>query len=130
MYDTVGGLELTRNSLKVLRFGGRYCIVGWTSTPFAGGGRGVGADHSSANVIPTNLIMMKGAQVIGCPYGIHTKLDPSIKVPRMETIYKLVEEGLIRPYVSHEFPLSEVKQALLAKWNRKVIGGCVVDCSI
>ena len=59
VYDTVGGLELGRNSLKVLKFGGRYCIVGWTSTPFAGGGRGAGADHSTANVLPTNLIMMK-----------------------------------------------------------------------
>ena len=38
-------------------------MIGWTSTPLAGGGRGAGADHASANMIPTNLIMMKGAQV-------------------------------------------------------------------
>ena len=39
-------------------------MIGWTSTPLAGGGRGAGADHASANMIPTNLIMMKGAQVV------------------------------------------------------------------
>ena len=33
--------------------------MGWTSTPMAGGGRGAGADHVSANTLPTNLIMMK-----------------------------------------------------------------------
>jgi len=129
VYDTVGGLELGKNSLKVLKFGGRYCIVGWTSTPFAGGGRGAGANHATANVLPTNLIMMKGAQVLGCPVAIHTNLDQSIRKPRMETIDRLVKEELIKPHVSHEFPLADAKQALLAKWNRKVIGGCVLDCN-
>ena len=49
--------------LEIFRFRGRYCVIGQTSTPLAGGGRGAGADHASANLIPTNLIMMKGAQV-------------------------------------------------------------------
>jgi len=129
VYDTVGGLDLARNSLKVLKFGGVFCIVGWTSTPFAGGGRGKGADHSSANTIPTNLIMMKGARVVGCPVAIHTRLQPSIRVQRLAMIEDFVGRGLIKPHVSHEFPLSELKDALLAKWNRKVVGGCVVRCS-
>ena len=129
VYDTVGGLQLARNSLKVLKFGGVFCIVGWTSTPLAGGGRGKGADHSSANMIPTNLIMMKGARVVGCPVAIHTRLQPSIRGPRLKMIEDFVARGLIKPHISHEFPLSEVKDALLAKWNRKVVGGCVVRCS-
>jgi len=129
VYDTVGGLELGKNSLRVMKFGGRYCIVGWTSTPFAGGGRGAGANHATANVLPTNLMMMKGAQVLGCPMAIHTNLDPSIRKPRMETIDRLVEEGLIKPHISHEFKLADAKEALLAKWNRKIIGGCVLDCN-
>ena len=129
VYDTVGGLDLARNSLKVLKFGGVFCIVGWTSTPFAGGGRGRGADHSTANTIPTNLLMMKGARLIGCPVAIHTRLQPSIRIPRLKMIDDLVGRGLIKPHVSHEFPLSDIKEALLAKWNRKVVGGCVVRCS-
>ena len=44
----------------------RYCVVGWTSTPMAGGGRGAGADHVSANTLPTNLIMMKVCLDGGC----------------------------------------------------------------
>ena len=129
VYDTVGGLDLARNSLKVLKFGGVFCIVGWTSTPFAGGGRGRGADHSTANTVPTNLLMMKGARLIGCPVAIHTRLQPSIRIPRLKMIDDLVGRGLIKPHVSHEFPLSDIKEALLAKWNRKVVGGCVVRCS-
>jgi NADPH2:quinone reductase len=130
IFDTVGGSKLIQESLRCIKFQGRYCVVGWTSTPFAGGGRASGADQSSANVVPTNLIMMKGAQVIGCPVAIHTRLDPTIRPPRVAAIDALVKEGLIRPYVSHIFPLSKIKDALNAKWGRQVTGCCVVDCEV
>jgi NADPH2:quinone reductase len=37
-----------------------------------------------------------------------------------------VAEGKIQPYVSHVFPLTDVKKALLAKWNGEILGGCVL----
>ena len=128
IFDTVGGSKLGQESLRCLQFDGRYCVVGWTSTPFAGGGRAAGADQASANVLPTNLIMMKGAHVIGCPVAIHTRMNPQIRPPRLAAIDQMVKDGLIRPYVSHVFPLSDVKEAMKAKWGRQVVGSCVVDC--
>ena len=128
VFDTVGGSKLVQESLRCLKFRGRYCVVGWTSTPFAGGGRAAGADQSSANVVPTNLIMMKGAQVIGCPVAIHTRTDPTIRPPRVASLDNMVKEGLIKPYVSHVFPLSKIKDAMNAKWGRQITGCCVVDC--
>ena len=130
VFDTVGGSKLIQESLRCLKFGGRYCVVGWTSTPFAGGGRAAGADQSSANVVPTNLIMMKGAQVIGCPVAINTRMDPTIRPPRLASLERMVKDGLIRPHVSHVFPLNHVQEAMSAKWGRKVIGCCVVDCTL
>jgi len=42
------------------RFGARSLMVGWAATPFVAKGRGPrGAPN--ANVLPTNLIMMKGS---------------------------------------------------------------------
>jgi len=128
VFDTVGGTELARESLKALRFGGRFCIIGWTSTPMAGGGRGAGADHATANMIPTNLVMMKGAKVIGCPVAINTKLDPSIREPRLKVIDKWVEDGLMKPFVSHTFPFENFREALIAKWERKITGSCILRC--
>ena len=128
VFDTVGGSKLVQDSLRCLNFRGRYCVVGWTSTPFAGGGRAAGADQSSANVVPTNLIMMKGAQVIGCPVAIHTRTDPTIRPPRVAALDQMVKEGLIKPFASHVFPLSKIKDAMHAKWGRQVTGCCVVDC--
>ena len=63
---------------------------------------------------------------MGCPMIIHTQADPSIRPPRLEAIYKWASEKLIHPHVSHVFPLEKAKDAMLARWNREVTGGCAV----
>ena len=70
--------------------------------------------------------MMKGLNVMGCPMIIHTQHDPSIRQPRLEAIKKWASSGQIKPYVSHTFPLDQAKEALLARWNRKITMGCAV----
>lgn len=124
VYDGVGG-DISVASLRCLRFGGRFVIVGWAATPAVARGRGQrGAPN--ANVLPTNLIMMKGLEVIGSPMVIATVNDPSIRPPRLARILAWAERGDIRPYVSHVFSLADFKPAMHAKWRGEVIGGCVV----
>lgn len=124
VYDGVGG-DLSVESLRCVRFGARYLIVGWAATPAVARGKGQrGAPH--ANQLPTNLIMMKGLDVLGCPTVISTVNDPSIRPPRLARIWQWVEAGQLRPHVSRVFPLAEFKDAMRAKWRGEVIGGCVV----
>ncbi len=124
VYDGVGG-DISIESIRAVKFGARFLIVGWASTPFVSKGKGQrGAPN--ANQLPTNLIMMKGLDVLGCPTAISTVNDPSIREARMAQIWRWAEEGKIRPYVSHVFPLSDFKQAMSAKWRGDVIGGCVL----
>ena len=124
VYDGVGG-PISIESLRCVKFGARFLIVGWAATPNVARGRGQrGAPN--ANVLPTNLIMMKGLQVLGCPTVISTKTDPSIRHERLSTLTRWANEGVIKPYVSHTFPLSEYKDAMRLKWTGKVIGGCVL----
>ena len=124
VFDGVGG-EISLESLRCVRFGARFLIVGWASTPFVSKGRGErGAPN--ANVLPTNLIMMKGLDVLGCPTVIATVNDPSLRAERLAQVWAWAESGQIRPYVSHAFPLSEFKAAMRAKWIGEVVGGCVV----
>jgi NADPH2:quinone reductase len=124
VHDGVGG-EISLESLRCVRFGARFLIVGWAATPFVARGKGQrGAPN--ANVLPTNLIMMKGLDVLGCPAVISTVHDPSLRAPRLAQVLRWAEAGQIRPYVSHAFPLSEFKAAMRAKWSGEVIGGCVV----
>lgn len=124
VYDGVGG-EISLESLRCARFGARYLIVGWAATPFVANGRGErGAPN--ANVLPTNLIMMKGLDVLGCPTVIATVNDPSIRAARLAAIWAWAEAGKIRPHVSDVYPLSEFKTAMRAKWRGEFVGGGVV----
>ena len=123
-----GDIFNKRICLKVChRFGARYLIVGWAATPFvAKGGNG----EANPNMLPTNLIMMKGLRVLGCPTVISTQKDPSIRPERLKQLFTWCAEERINPYVSHTFPFHDFKKAMRAKWNGEVIGGCVLDLSM
>ena len=124
VWDGVGG-EISIESLRCVKFGARFLIVGWAATPFVAQGKGQrGAPN--ANVLPTNLIMMKGLDVLGAPTAISTTHDPSIRAPRLAQILAWAGSGQIKPHVSHVFPLSAYREAMLAKWNGQVIGGAVL----
>jgi NADPH:quinone reductase len=124
VYDGVGG-DLSTESLRCVRFGARFLIVGWASTPFVARGRGQrGAPN--ANQLPTNLIMMKGLDVLGCPTFIATTHDPSLRRERLDRIWRWAEAGQLRPHVSHSFRLDDFAEAMRTKWRGEVIGGAVV----
>ena len=124
MYDGVGG-DISLESLRCVTFGARYLVVGWAATPFVSRGKGQrGAPN--ANVLPTNLIMMKGLDVLGCPTVIATTHSPELRPPRLAQILAWAEDGKIRPHVSHVFPLASFKEAMRAKWSGEVIGGAVL----
>lgn len=124
VYDPVGG-ALSLESLRCVAFGARYLIVGWAATPFVAKGQGQrGAPN--ANVLPTNLIMMKGLDVLGCPAAISAHKDPSIRPPRLEAVLGWVREGRLRPRVARTYPLSEITVAMRAKWESHEVGAIVV----
>ena len=124
VYDGVGG-PISVESLRCVAFGARFLLVGWASTPSVSRGKG-GRGAPNANQLPTNLIMMKGVDVLGCPAVIATIRDPSIRAPRLAQVLAWAGEGRITPHVSHTFPLAEIKEAMRAKWSGEVVGGCVV----
>jgi NADPH:quinone reductase len=124
IYDPVGG-ELSAESMRCAAFGARFLIVGWAATPFVAQGRGQrGAPN--VNMLPTNLMMMKGLKVLGCPAVISTYHDPSLRPARLQQLWRWVEADLIHPCVSRVFPMAQIREAMLAKWHNSDIGGCVV----
>jgi NADPH2:quinone reductase len=128
VYDPVGG-AVSLESLRCVDFGARFLIVGWASTPFVAKGKGQrGAPN--ANVLPTNLIMMKGLDVLGCPAVISTYRDPSIRTTRLTALLEWAREGKIHPRVAARYPLSEVREAMRAKWESRFVGGVVVHPSL
>ena len=125
VYDAVGG-DTSLESMRACAFGARFLIVGWTSTPNVARGRGQrGAPN--ANLLPSNIMQMKGLSVLGCPAAIAVAQDPSIRPPRVAQVMQWVADGSIRPHISHRFALADFKDAMLARWNGDVIGGCVLN---
>jgi NADPH2:quinone reductase len=124
VYDGVGG-AVALETLRCLRFGARYLIVGWASTPFVARGKGKrGAPN--ANVFPTNLVLMKGLDVLGCPAAIAAHRDPSLREARLKDILGWAEAGEIAPHVGARFDLEDVAEAMKAKWKSRMVGGCVI----
>ncbi len=119
VYDGVGG-DISVESLRCVKFGARFLIVGWASTPLvARGGR-------PANQLPTNLVLMKGLDVLGCPTVIAAVNDPSVRPPRLAQILAWASEGKIKPHVSRTYPLAQFAEAMRAKWQGEIVGGCVL----
>lgn len=124
VYDGVGG-PISGESLRCMRFGGRFLVVGWASTPAVAGGRGArGAPN--ANQLPTNLIMMKGLDVLGCPTAISTHRDPSIRPARLAQIDAWVAAGALRPKVAAVFELADFSRAMMEKWTSMHVGAVVL----
>lgn len=123
VYDGVGG-PISVESLRCVKFGARFLVVGWASTPLVSRGKGLrGAPN--ANQLPTNLILMKGLHVIGCPAVIATEHDPSIRPPRLEAVLGLVASG-VRPLVAKSYALSQFRDAMRAKRESRTVGGIVL----
>lgn len=136
VYDGVGGDAISVESMRACKFGAMYLIVGWAATPnvAAGGGAGRGQGAPNPNRIPTNLIMMKGLHVIGCPAVISlTAQGPekgaAIMKRRLQDINEWVFSGrLPPPTVGKVFPLSDVKSALRTRVDSGSVLGSTVVC--
>ncbi|RLB52887.1 MAG: hypothetical protein DRJ42_13590 [Deltaproteobacteria bacterium] len=120
VYDPVGG-DISLESLRCVRFGARFLVVGWAATPLVAKGKGErGAPN--ANVLPTNLIMMKSLDVLGCPAAISVHHDPSIRGKRLEALGAWFEAGKLAPHVSRVYPMSKIGEALREKWQSRHVG--------
>ncbi|OIP39491.1 MAG: hypothetical protein AUK47_09935 [Deltaproteobacteria bacterium CG2_30_63_29] len=124
VWDGVGG-PVSIESLRSMRFGGRFCIVGWAATPFVAAGAGKGG-APNANQLPTNLIQMKGLDILGCPAVISTLHDPQLRPTRLAWLLERVADGSLRPHAGPGYALEDYAEALRAKWESRFVGGCVI----
>ena len=113
VFDPVGG-EVFENSVRCIAFGARLLVIGFTG--------GIGLAR-------TNLILMKGASVLGVRAGEAVRRNPALGEARMAALSAWAEQGKVRPNVSHRLPLENVAQAMRLLIDRKVIGrvALVVD---
>jgi NADPH:quinone reductase len=106
VFDPVGG-EVFENSLRCIAWGARLLVIGFTG--------GIGLAR-------TNLVLMKGAAVLGVRAGEAVRRDPALGEMRLKALLEWAEQGKIRPNVSHRLPLEDYAKAMRLLIERKAIG--------
>ncbi len=107
VYDPVGG-ELAEPVFRSIAWRGRYLVVG-----FAGGG---------IPALPWNLALLKGASVVGVFWGDFVKREPKASAAGMQQLAQWYAQGLIKPVIDRELPMSELKPAYARMGSRQVMG--------
>jgi len=111
IYDPVGG-DVFDESIRCIAFGGRILSIGFTS------GR--------LPVLPVNIALIKGFSVMGVRAGEYGRQFPAKGAENHEAIWKLAQDGKVKPRVDAEYPLSDWRAAFDSLADRKVIGKTVV----
>jgi len=111
IYDPVGG-DVFDESIRCIAFGGRILSIGFTS------GR--------LPVLPVNIALIKGFSVMGVRAGEYGRQNPAKGAENNEAIWKLAEEGKVKPRVDREYPLSEWREAFETLAQRKVVGKTII----
>ncbi len=111
IYDPVGG-SVFDESMRCINWGGRILSIGFTS----------GVWPKAA----VNHILIKQISVIGVRAGEIGRKDPAIGRKNEETLFQLLKDGAIDPYVCASFPLEHAVDAMKMLEERRVVGKVVV----
>ena len=106
VYDPVGG-QIFEDSIRCIAWGARLLVIGFTG--------GIGMAR-------TNLLLIKGASVLGVRAGEAVRRNPRLGEVRIRTLLEWAEQGKIRPNVSHRLPLEDFAAAMQLLVDRKAIG--------
>ena len=96
VFDPVGG-EIFENSLRCIAWGARLLVVGFTG--------GIGLAR-------TNLVLIKGASVLGVRAGEAVRKNPALGEVRIRKLGEWAQAGRVRPHVSHRLPLEDYAAAM------------------
>jgi NADPH2:quinone reductase len=106
VFDPVGG-EIFENSVRCIAWGARLLVIGFTG--------GIGLAR-------TNLLLIKGASVLGVRAGEAVRRNPALGETRIKALLGCAEAGKVRPYISDRLPLEDYAQAMRLLVDRKAIG--------
>ena len=106
VFDPVGG-QIFEDSLRCIAWGARLLVIGFTG--------GIGLAR-------TNLLMIKGASVLGVRAGEAVRKNPALGDVRIKALLQWAAAGKIRPHISHRLPLEDYAQAMRLLVDRKAIG--------
>jgi NADPH2:quinone reductase len=114
IYDPVGG-EVLEKSLRAAAYGARLLVVGFTS--------------GGPTRIMSNHVLIKGLSILGVRAGetVRRQSSPEFGQDYANELPRLAALGVMRPHISHRFPMERAADAFRALIERKVIGKAVIE---
>jgi NADPH2:quinone reductase len=109
--DPVGG-PYAEEALRATRFGARFVTVGYAS--------------GEIPRIPLNIVLLKGAKVMGYEARSFGGCAPDLLARDRKELQELYESGRITPYVCSRYGLDDVGEALREVNERRAIGKVVL----
>ena len=110
VYDAVGG-DYAEPAVRALAWKGRFLVVGFPA---------------GIPKIPLNLTLLKGCQIVGVFWGAHTLREPAMHAENLADLFRMYNEGKVKPRISASYPLAEAGDALKLLSDRKVLGKVVM----
>ncbi|WP_070096552.1 NADPH:quinone oxidoreductase family protein [Pseudomonas sp. NBRC 111139] len=111
IYDPVGG-ELFEQAVRGLAWNGRLLVVGFAS--------------GSIPQLAANLVLLKGAAVLGVFWGAFAQRQPEDNAANFHQLFAWHAEGKLKPLVSRTYPLAEAGAAIEKLGQRQAVGKLVV----
>lgn len=110
-YDPVGA-DYAEQVVRSMGWNGRYLVIG-----FAGG---------RIPAIPLNLPLLKNCSLVGVFWGTHTRREPELHAQNLKALFKLFDEGKIKPHVTELAGIERFADALDVLNGRKATGKVVI----
>jgi NADPH2:quinone reductase len=111
IYDPVGG-DFSEAAFRSIAWQGRFLVVGFAAGPIA--------------KIPLNLVLLKGAQIVGVFWGSFTAREPERHQANIRELMQWYSAGKLKPRISATYPFERVAEALGDLAARRVKGKVVV----
>ena len=107
IYDPVGG-DLAEPAFRSIGWRGRYLVIG-----FAGG---------AIPALPWNLMLLKGASVVGVFWGDFVRREPMAFAKALRELAQWYAEGKIKPVIDARLPMQALPEAYARMGTRRVRG--------